>query len=364
MAVYTNTKAKKTKINKKDNTKTNKKNNKKPNKTKTKTKTKKINPTKMDIVEELENIHTQSPMDEVQRPVYTTVQQPLITNAYHFMNPNIATQVPTQPNLIPNMSLSPGHMNFSLNVDCMSLNPNSTSYKGMSVPLVSVYQPDTTQSINGAEHAFTQQDLTNMFQLFQGELVSQGIVLNGSNVYRMLNVIFFKTAQGQIAVNFYNPTQDEIYKINKIGGVHFLKKPIRMNTFNDSVRGQSSAMLILKYIKYILVHSNLLSKLEDVLKDSKKVVKVSMDLYYNRVTPGAGFAFHRDTVDESTWYVNLTYHSNTEVTGPELVALKPNETDVKDGRLIFRPAIPPYGTVGFADNYFVHSSPSQFQKIK
>ena len=239
---------------------------------------------------------------------------------------------------------------------------------GNIIPLVSVYSPD--QPKTSFTNVFTQENLNELFELCNNRFTEQ--VVDTGSVIRFLNIYITRNNVGELEVALARVSDQELSDLSSSGHSNFINQSLTPDEFKNSAAGEKAYNLFIIYIRYIIYHSTLKIPIENALpvvdsdtpSNQRKIIRISLDFYRNRLRPANtaefGTGFHKDSFGPNyVNYVNLTYKSVSEITGPELIAAVPatSQSIGPEPTLLVRPKIPVSGTVGFNDNYFLHSSP-------
>ena len=98
--------------------------------------------------------------------------------------------------------------------------------------------------------------------------------------------------------------------------------------------------------------------------EGDNVVCIPLDYYKGR---SAGtdpktrpFGFHKDTIDNTTFYVNLSFDNLVEMYSASLIQCHTNDVDNEPQRCkrAIRFKLPPLGTIGFSDFLLAHTTPT------
>ena len=236
-------------------------------------------------------------------------------------------------------------LSYSINHQCQ--NPTTLNYK---TPIMSVYAPDNATPELGfvsEEIVFTKEKFKTMFK--QTSDYFKGVYKdyhepNNLPTIRFLNYIIYKYEGKTLVYITYSDDNDP--------GKSALHKTEPIISINSDLE-----KLYIQYLKFLIYHSSLEEFIERELSAYNEVnyIRVSVDLYLNRsiIDP----VFHKDSyIKNHVHYVTLSYYSEQETTGPELIGWSKEFEDIGEKSLVIRPLIPIMGTVGFNDWLFLHSS--------
>lgn len=224
-------------------------------------------------------------------------------------------------------------------------------------PILSVYPLDKR---DGTETPFTEEKLRTIFKR-----VADYFQIKGESTIRFLNYYIFKPSTGTPnGIRSGNLSSEKTYVYMTHSDINDPSLETERINFTGGIQGidPDSAKLFIEYLRFIIHHSTLEDFIENELASGRNYIRVSFDLYKNRTTGGT-LVLHRDSIAENhVKFVNLTYLSDKETTGPELIGasrIYSNETDPIPSTLI-RTIIPVNGTILFADPMFLHSTPTDF----
>ena len=101
-----------------------------------------------------------------------------------------------------------------------------------------------------------------------------------------------------------------------------------------------------------------------IMEEGDNVVCIPLDYYKGR---SAGtdpktrpFGFHKDTIDNKTFYVNLSFDNKVDMYSASLIQCHTDDVDDESQRCkrAIRFKLPPFGTIGFSDFLLAHTTPT------
>ena len=96
--------------------------------------------------------------------------------------------------------------------------------------------------------------------------------------------------------------------------------------------------------------------------EGDNVLCIPLDYYKGRAADSdpriRPFGYHKDTVDNQTIYVNLSFDNDVPIYSASLIQCHTNDADSERCEEAIRFKINPYGTIGFSDFLLAHSTPT------
>ena len=100
------------------------------------------------------------------------------------------------------------------------------------------------------------------------------------------------------------------------------------------------------------------------LVEGRNVVCIPLDYYKGRAAgldpKTRPFGFHKDTIDNRTFYVNLSFDNNVDMYSATLIQCHTDDLDNESQRCkkAIRFKLKPFGTIGFSDFLLAHTTPT------